>query len=98
MDACGQVMEEVVSGAIGRQEGKEELEWAAGALSYLHLVLGDSRVLGTVSHILLCKKSQCFVYWTKSAKSLGSIEAVPAEMGGFSRVLEAEREHAGMLA
>ena len=54
-------MGEVVSGAVGRQEGREDIEQAAGALSHLHLVLGDSRVLGTVSHTWLCKKSWRFV-------------------------------------
>lgn len=73
MDACGQVMEEVVSRAIGRQERREELERAAGALSYLHLVLGDSRVLGTVGHIWLCKKSRCFVSWTKSENAWAAL-------------------------
>lgn len=101
MDACGHGSghrggEQVV----GRQEGGEDVEQAAGALSHLHLSLGDSRVLVTVSHIWLCKKSWCFVFWTKSAKHLGSVEAVPAELGGFSHVLGsfADLGHAGALA
>lgn len=81
-----QVME-VVSRAVDRQEGREDNEWTSGALSHLHLVVGDSRVLGTVSHIWLCEKPQCFVSWTESSKHLGSVEVIPVETGGFSHVL-----------
>lgn len=41
-------MEEVMSRVVGRQEGQEDTEQAAGALSGLRLVLVDSRVLVTV--------------------------------------------------
>lgn len=55
---CGcmhQVMEEVVSRAVGGQEGRENTEWAAGALSHLHrcwgqrATSGSARSLGTSS-------------------------------------------------
>lgn len=63
----------------------------------MQLVLGDSRVLGTGSHTWLCEKLWSFVSWTKSAKHLGSIGAVPAEMGGFRHMLRgfADWGHAG---
>lgn len=63
----------------------------------MQLVLGDSRVLGTGSHTWLCENLWCFVSWTKSAKHLGSIGAVPAEMGGFRHMLRgfADWGHAG---
>lgn len=59
--------------------------------------MGDSRALATESHIWLCEKSWCFISWTKSAKHLGSIEGVPAELGGFSLMLRgfADWGHAG---
>ena len=89
-----------MSRAVGRQEGRKDIEQAAGALSHLHLSLGDSGVLATVSHFWLCKMSWCFISWTKSATHLGSVEAVPAELGGFSHVLRsfADQGHAGALA
>lgn len=49
----GQVTEEMVSRAVGRQEGREDIEEAAGALSHLLLSLGDSGVLGTEPHLVL---------------------------------------------
>lgn len=63
----------------------------------MQLVLGDSRVLGTGSHTWFCENLWCFVSWTKSAKHLGSIGAVPAEMGGFRHMLRgfADWGHAG---
>lgn len=51
----GQVTEEVVSKAVGRQERREDTEPAAGALSHLYLSLGGHGVLGMVSHSWLCK-------------------------------------------
>lgn len=55
----------------------------------MRLVLGDSSVLVTVDHTWLCRKFWCLISWTTSAKALGSVEAVPAEVGGFSHVLRA---------
>lgn len=49
----GNVMEEVLAALLVRR--KEVTEWAAGASSPVQLVLGDSRVLGTGSHIWLCE-------------------------------------------
>lgn len=46
----GQVTEEVVSRAVGRQEEREDIRQAEGALSHLHLGLGDRGVLGTERH------------------------------------------------
>lgn len=63
----------------------------------MQLVLGENRALGTGSQVWLCEKSWCFISWTKSAKHLGSIGTVPAEMGGFSHMLWgfADWGHAG---
>lgn len=75
----GQVTEEVVSRAVGRQEEREDITQAEGAICTSVWAI---RGCWGLSHIRVC-----FISWTKSAKQLGCVEVVPAEPGGFSHML-----------